>query len=330
MIEILVVISVIAVLISLLLPAVQQAREAARLSQCRNNLMQIGLALLSYTNSHGRLPPGSVNPTGPIAEGPPGYQVASEGRPGGFAPPPGASPSLIERAANLGNPQPTAPVEPGAGITAKPAVPVIYHMGWIVQILPHLDQRNVYHKINFDYGIYDPNNAVAVAAHLSVLRCPSSSDGTVPGTNYAAAYHDVEAPIAVDNNGCLYLNSSVKLDDIQDGVSYTAFAGEKMINSDPHGWASGTKSSMRNGGSSVTYEKYRSNPELTGRPPDPQPGDPKQPALPKVGGFGSAHGALGGNFVLADGSVRFMGNFVSQSILQRLINRSDGNLPDNW
>jgi prepilin-type N-terminal cleavage/methylation domain-containing protein len=61
LVELLVVITIIGILVAMLLPAVQSARESARNSQCTNNLKQIGLAVQSYEGDHGSFPPGGLH-----------------------------------------------------------------------------------------------------------------------------------------------------------------------------------------------------------------------------------------------------------------------------
>jgi len=73
LVELLVVIAIIGILVALLLPAVQAAREMARARSCQNNLMQLILAVHNYESAHTVFPPGTIDAAGPIVNAPQGY-----------------------------------------------------------------------------------------------------------------------------------------------------------------------------------------------------------------------------------------------------------------
>ncbi|HUG92784.1 MAG TPA: DUF1559 domain-containing protein [Planctomycetaceae bacterium] len=268
LIELLVVIAIIAILIALLLPAVQQAREAARRTQCRNNLMQIVLAVHNYEMAHEVLPPGSINDTRPIVNAPRGY-----------------------------------------------------HVSWAVQILPHLDERNAYNRYDFTLGVYAQPNDRVRAYPMRVLSCPSDPGafggrGSQAHSNYAGCHHSREAPIDVDNDGVLFLNSSVRFEEITDGSSYTIFIGERLVEGADLGWVSGTRATLRNAGTPINGVALVL--------PQAVPAQPGGGPL-AVGGF-SSHHTGGATFAMGDGSVRFISENINLPTYASLAHRADGEM----
>jgi hypothetical protein len=150
--------------------------------------------------------------------------------------------------------------------------------------------------------------------------------GSSGGCDYAGCHHDTEAPIDVDNNGVLFLNSSVRLRDVTDGRAHTIFVGEADAAS-ALPWWSGTNASLRNAGSAVggwdSGEAYAEQIRQLSETVTPEDAPRDEAGLLIVGGFGGPHtgGAL---FGFGDGSVAFISGQVDSIVFRRLANRHDG------
>jgi hypothetical protein len=230
--------------------------------------MQIGLALHNYEMAHETLPPGTVNPTGPIRNEPKGY-----------------------------------------------------HMSWTVQILPYIEQQNVYRHIDFASGIYADVNASARIKTIPVFLCASNPAAGSAKITYAGCHNDIEAPIDVNNNGVLYLNSAVRYHDIRDGSSNTIYVGEHGGSSEPMGWSSGTRATLRNTGARPNSVVSVSS--VTSPAPAESPSDDS--GLFTVGTFASNHTG-GAHFLIGDGSVRFISENINLTVFQHLGHRADGEM----
>jgi len=207
LIELLVVIAIIAVLVSLLLPAIQQAREAARRSQCRNNLKQLGLALLNYESSCSTFPPGRIVYVSPTDNG----------------------------TASANN---NATTGQGDCFSA------------FAQLLPQLEQGNIYNLINFNSGPDTSANDQVVGTQPPVFLCPSDSgmqslaQDTIfvgitnyvmnTGTTFSVSTRNPSGNLVT---GMFFENSKVRIADIADGTTNTVCLSEQVLSNpaDPTG-----------------------------------------------------------------------------------------------
>lgn len=128
-------------------------------------------------------------------------------------------------------------------------LPLGYHHSWLVQMLPMLDERVAFSKVDASKSIYSKPNFLVRSYAMPSLKCPSDWSGDGPFSNYAAVHDSREVPIDTDNNGVMFLNSHVKLDDVVDGTAHTIFFSEKQVEPSDLGWASGTRATLRNMGS---------------------------------------------------------------------------------
>jgi prepilin-type N-terminal cleavage/methylation domain-containing protein len=287
LIELLVVIAIIAVLVALLLPAVQQAREAARRTQCKSNLKQIGIALHSYHEVHNTFPPGW------IAVNAFGFPSAHDG---------------------------------GSGI------------GWASMILPQLEQTNLWQQFRPGLWLGDPGNAAFRSAELPIYRCPSDPQpaffdlheeggdevlARLPVANYVGVFgteelHGCEndpgdAPVSRTGqcmgDGMFYHNSKVRLADVTDGSSNTLMVGERRTDR-MQDWYSTWPGMIAEG-----EEAFQ---RILGAADHP-PNDP----LMHFDDFSSQHTG-GAQFVLGDGSVRFISANVDGNVYRATATISGG------
>jgi prepilin-type N-terminal cleavage/methylation domain-containing protein len=291
LVELLVVIAIIGILIALLLPAVQAAREAGRRAQCVNNLKQLALACHTYADLNKTTWPISISMWG-------------------------EEPS------------------PKGNLSGK---------GWIVGILPQMEQQNLYNQFDFTgrmdaaKGLLNPVNREALKADLPFIRCPSDPNARtlattqfqmenipVRWTNYKGVIGDTRMggsgsafpgtePDCHNRspcNGTFWRNSyqhPVRFADFVDGMTSTAIIGEDVPEHNYHSaWC------YSNGDYSSAHVPLNYMPD----PPTPT-------AWWNTISFRSRHPG-GGNFALGDASVRFVPQAIDHRIYRALATRDGG------
>ena len=301
LVELLVVIAIIGILVGLLLPAVQQAREAARRMQCVNNLKQQGLALHMHHDSFQRFP--SAHQLGNTWYS----SFKRQPAPGGFT---------------------TGSSYPAEGP----------FWSWMMRLAPYIEQTALYNTADrrglpaawpwwqkFPAGSGLFSNKDIISPICPTFVCPSDprggakwSDGVDEAalTSYlgvAGTCSYAETPATNrkgGQDGMLYVNAGVKMGHISDGTSNTVVVGERPPGSTlEYGWQwAGAGEFPYFGAADVVlgvHEKIANSVSSFGAPEYFRPGAIKDPTDAHRLHFWSLHPG-GGNWAMCDGSVRFL------------------------
>jgi prepilin-type N-terminal cleavage/methylation domain-containing protein/prepilin-type processing-associated H-X9-DG protein len=307
LIELLVVIAIIAVLMGLLLPAVQKVREAANRIQCKNNLKQIGLALHSYHDRMGRFPPAYFS----------NLQT-------------GTVPSQNSNGDCTWN-----EIGPGWGWGAY-LLNDLEQTNLYNQINFSLDikapanaaSRNTMLKVFICPSEINPSNFPVVDANGNPLVDVNGQQITVAHSSYVGmngAPNGVTSD-AYDNNGAFLRNMGFQIKDITDGLSNTLFIGERCTNMSKTTWVGAVQ------GAVVPDLRYSDLPDQLAY----AEGDcalvmahgstthlPNNPLVFDADATASYH-MQGVNFLFGDGSVQSINNTINPNAYQALCTRNGG------
>jgi prepilin-type N-terminal cleavage/methylation domain-containing protein/prepilin-type processing-associated H-X9-DG protein len=333
LIELLVVIAIIAILIGLLVPAVQKVREAAARLSCTNNLKQIGIALHNYHDSRGSFPPGyidgNMNPDStPDHDVGPGWGWAALLLP------------YIEQDNVYNQIDFNQPVGMGSNGAISRVALKIY------QCPSDPNQEN--------FAVYDSTftNPIATVAHANYVGCNGwiecfNGAGGNPGS---AGNDGLPGPSGSAGVGLFYRNSHNRMASVSDGTSSTIFVGERSSNHSPSTWTGAVP-----GGRCPAW--MATSPwTAPNTPPSQAPIGPNGSAYdnadfdealvlahgnathvpsadspfwdPDV--FYSMHTGRGANFVFGDGSVHFLTSGINPVVYQALCTIAGGEVATDW
>ncbi len=323
LVELLVVIAIIGILVALLLPAVQAAREAARRAQCANHLKQLGLASLSHEQAHGFLPSGGW---GHVWIGDPDCGFGST-QPGGWAY--SVLPYLEQNAVHqLGKGESAIGKKAAAIRLAQTAISVFYCPSRrAVRLYPH-DPRS---DTPFNPEGRDTLRVEREELTEIAKMCYCMNGGTVyPGTTTGPA-NMAEAPNTnwadtSECNGIVYQRSETTCSMISDGMSHTYLIAEKNVNPDRYTSYSnrGDSQSMFNGcdPDNTRYGGIDPQPNIFGEYPE-YPLTPDTPGVDRYQCFGGPHPGVC-LAVFCDGSIHTIHNSIELTLHHNLAARNDG------